>query len=74
MGFAKKINSMPIERKQQVQKVIDTLKIGGRSENTIKNYVSAINRFLNYFENEDISNFSEDNIIDYIILKIYLML
>jgi len=66
MGFTKKSDSMPIERRQQIQKVIDTLRMGGRSENTIENYVCSINRFLKYFENEDISKFKEENIADYI--------
>ena len=66
MGFKKIPMHLPEERRQQIQKMIDTLKIGGRSETTIKNYVSAINRFVKYFENEDISKFDEDKILYYI--------
>ncbi len=66
MNFKKLLRFMPIERRNQVQKVIDTLRMGGRSEKTIDNYVCAINRFLRYFENEDISKLDEDNIAEYI--------
>lgn len=66
MSFKKKSDCLSDERRQYVQKVIDTLKMGGRSENTIINYVSAITRFMKYFESEDISKFTEENIVDYI--------
>ena len=44
---------MPNERKEQFQKVIAILIIAGRSENTVLNYVHAINRFFEYVKNED---------------------
>lgn len=66
MNFTRLLRFMPIERKNQIQKVIDTLRMGGRSEKTIDNYVCAINRFLKYFENEDVSNLNEDDIVEYI--------
>ena len=66
MEFKMIMRFMPNERKEQLQKVINTLRIGGRSEKTVSNYVHAINRFLMYFENEDISKFNENEIIKYI--------
>lgn len=66
MYYKRLMRFMPNERKEQLQKVIDTLRIGGRSEKTISNYVHAINRFFEYFKNEDISKFDEDNILEYI--------
>lgn len=65
MGFTKKSYDLLDERIKQIQKVIDTLRIGGRSENTIKNYACSIYRFLKYYEKEDISKFSEENITEY---------
>ena len=55
MNYKRLMRFMPNERKEQLQKVIDTLRIGGRSEKTISNYVYAINRFFEYFKNEDIT-------------------
>lgn len=66
MNYKRLMRFMPNERKEQLQKVIDTLRIGGRSEKTISNYVHAINRFFEYFKNKDISKFNEDDIIEYI--------
>lgn len=66
MYYKRLMRFMPNERKEQLQKVIDTLRIGGRSEKTISNYVHAINRFFEYFKNEDISKFDEDDILEYI--------
>lgn len=66
MYYKRLMRFMPNERKNQLQKVIDTLRIGGRSEKTISNYVHAINRFFEYFKNKDISKFNEDDIIEYI--------
>lgn len=66
MDFNRLMRFMPDETKEKVNKVIDTLRIGGRSEKTILNYVHAIIRFLKYFQNEDISAFTEDDILEYI--------
>ena len=66
MEFKRLLHFMPNERKELFQKVIDTLRIGGRSEKTISNYVHAIYRFLEYFQDKDISSLNEDNIIEYI--------
>lgn len=50
-----------------VEKVQDTLKLGGRSEKTIDNYKSALYRFLNYYnENINIKKLNEEDITDYI--------
>ena len=66
MNFKKFFRFMPTDKREKIQKVIDTLTMGRRSEKTIENYVCAINRFLDYFENNDISKLNESNIIDYI--------
>lgn len=66
MHYKRIMRFMPNERKEQIQKVIDTLRIGGRSEKTILNYVHAINRFFHYFKDNDISKFNENDIIEYI--------
>lgn len=66
MYYKRLMRFMPNERKEQLQKVIDTLRIGGRSEKTISNYVHAINRFLKYFQDEQIEQFSEKDILEYI--------
>ena len=66
MSFAKKDYNLSDENNRQIQKIIDTLKMGGRSEKTIKNYVCAISRYLQFFKNVDISKLDEDDIIDYI--------
>jgi len=57
---------MKNEKNKQIQKVIDTLRMGGRSEKTIPNYVCAINRFLEYFHDRDISTIDEADILEYI--------
>lgn len=66
MEYGRILRLLSSERKKQIQKVIDTLKMGGRSEKTIDNYVHAIYRFLKYFDSKDISNFNENNIVEYI--------
>ena len=66
MYYKRLMRFMPNERKEQLQKVIDTLRIGGRSEKTIENYVHAINRFLKYFQDEQIGQLTEKDILEYI--------
>lgn len=66
MYYKRLMRFMPNERKEQIQKVIDTLQIGGRSEKTILNYVHAIHRFLEYFNDTKIEQLSENDILDYI--------
>ena len=66
MNLKKFLRLMPISKREKIQKVIDTLTMGGRSKKTIENYVCAINRFLDYFENKDISKLNESDVIEYI--------
>lgn len=66
MNLKKFLRLMPISKRERIQKVIDTLTMGGRSKKTIENYVCAINRFLDYFENKDISKLNESDVIEYI--------
>lgn len=66
MSFRKKSYDLPDEKQRQIQKMIDTLRMGGRSKNTIENYVCSISRFLKYYEKEDVSEFTEENITEYI--------
>ena len=49
-----------------IQRVIKTLKLGKRSQGTIKNYVHCINRFLIYFKNRNIEELNEFDIIEYL--------
>ena len=66
MYYKRLMRFMTNERKELLQKVIDTLRIGGRSEKTISNYVHAINRFFEYFKDNDISKLNENDIVEYI--------
>ena len=66
MYYKRAMIFMPNERKEQIQKVIDTLRIGGRSEKTILNYTHAINRFLEYFQDTQIEQLTEHDILEYI--------
>lgn len=50
---------MKIEKDKRIEKVIETLRMGARSEKTIENYAHAIHRFLNFFKNEDVSKLNE---------------
>lgn len=53
-------------KKKWVEKCITILKMGGRSEKTIINYKSAINRFLNYYsESQNIKNLNEEQLVEY---------
>ena len=50
-----------------VEKVKDTLILGGRSEKTFDNYKSHIKRFLNYYdENVEINKLSDEDIVEYV--------
>ena len=66
MNIKKFMWQTPIDEREKIQKVIDTLKMGGRSEKTIENYIHSIRRFLEYFKNKDISKLKEEDIIEYI--------
>ena len=49
-----------------VEKVRNTLELGGKSDRTFLNYKSHITRFLNYYnENIEINKLSEDEIAGY---------
>ena len=53
-------------KQKWVEKVKYTLELGGKSEKTFINYKSHINRFLDYYEeDEEINKLSEDRIVDY---------
>ena len=50
-----------------LNKIEDTLKIGGRSKRTFDNYKSHIKRFLEFYdENTDFKKFNEDDILNYL--------
>ena len=54
-------------KKKWIEKVKDTLELGGKSDKTFINYKSHINRFLNYYDKDvEINKLSEEKIIDYI--------
>lgn len=55
-----------LEPDKRIEKVIETLRLGARSEGTIENYAHAIHRFLNFFKDKDVSTFTEEDIIEYI--------
>ena len=56
----------PTKKDKRIEKIIETLKLGEKSEKTIKNYVCAINRFLAYFPHRHIAKLTEDDIIEYL--------
>lgn len=66
MNLRKFLRLMPMNKREKIQKVIDILTMGGRSKKTIDNYVCAISRFLDYFEDKDISKLNESDVIEYI--------
>ena len=66
MNLRKFLRLMPMNKREKIQKVIDILTMGGRSKKTIENYVCAISRFLDYFEDKDISKLNESDVIEYI--------
>lgn len=50
-----------------LNKIENTMKIGGRSKRTFNNYKSHIKRFLNYYdESTNIKELNEDNILSYL--------
>lgn len=51
---------------EDLLKVKTLLQTRGCSDRTIANYISSINRFKRYFEGQDIENFTEENILNYI--------
>ena len=60
---------MNTEKNKQkwIKMVEETLELGGRSKVTIRNYLYAINHFLNaHGNNTNIAKFNEKNIIKYL--------
>ena len=57
---------MRIEKSKHIDNLINTLRMGGRSERTISNYVCAIHRFLKYFHDKDVAKVDETDILEYI--------
>ena len=56
-----------VNQEKWLNKIEDTLKIGGRSKRTFENYKSHIKRFLNYYdENTDFKKINEDDILNYL--------
>lgn len=51
---------------EDLLKVIDLLKLRNCSKQTINNYISAIKRFKKHYEREDIENFTETKILEYL--------
>ena len=51
---------------EDLLKVIDLLKLRNCSKQTINNYISAIKRFKKHYEGEDIENFTETKILEYL--------
>lgn len=66
MHYEKIMQFMSNERKNQLQIVIDSLEMGGKSEKTILNYVHSIKRFFDYFKDDELSTLTESNVIEYI--------
>lgn len=53
-------------REKWVEKIKQTLEIGGRSQRTFDNYKSHLKRFLNYYDvNTDFKKLKEEEILDY---------
>ena len=54
-------------KKIWLKKCEENLRMGGRSEVTIRNYIYSIKHFLNFYSNKkDISKFKEEQIVDYL--------
>ena len=51
---------------EDLLKVKNILKARGCSNRTINNYLSSLNRFKNYFKEQDVSKFNENNILEYL--------
>ena len=59
-----------INQEKWLNKIEDTLKIGGRSKRTFDNYKSHIKRFLSYYDNNiEINKLNEDDILYYLKLN-----
>lgn len=54
-------------KEKWIEKIRQTLEIGGRSKRTFENYKSHLKRFLNYYDlDTNIKNLNENDILDYI--------
>lgn len=54
-------------KEKWIEKIRQTLEIGGRSKRTFENYKSHLKRFLNYYGlDTNIKNLNENDILDYI--------
>ena len=59
-----------INQEKWLNKIENTMKIGGRSKRTFDNYKSHIKRFLNYYDNSiDIEKLNEEDILSYLKVK-----
>lgn len=56
--------------KDIIKKISETLTIGNRSQRTIDNYKSSINRFINYYQNKNLKKITESDIINYLKIEI----
>ena len=54
-----------IKLDKRIKKITELLKISGKSQKTIENYSHAINRFLDFYKDEDISKLDESAILKY---------
>lgn len=63
---------MENQREELIQKMENTLRLGGKSEKTILNYSCAIRRFFNFFPKNDISKLNEEDILKYIKKNIWI--
>ena len=55
-----------INQQKWLQKINDTMMIGGRSKRTFDNYKSQLNKLFNYYdENTHIDKLNEDDLLDY---------
>ena len=54
-------------KEKWVEKIRQTLEIGGRSEKTLANYKSHLIRFLNYYDNDtNLKKLNETDVLTYI--------
>ena len=55
-----------INQQKWLQKINDTMMIGGKSKRTFNNYKSQLNKLFNYYdENTHIDKLNEDDLLDY---------
>ena len=55
-----------INQEKWLQKINDTMMIGGKSNKTFSNYISQLNKLFKYYEeNTHIDKLHEDNLLEY---------